>query len=76
MLDTSPVPRLREASHSDLELQLIRVYLKEKGYARQDLLNLPEEEMRQILGQAYRYATLKLAEIESRAQFKKKIRFE
>jgi hypothetical protein len=76
MLDTSPVPNLQTAPHSALTLQLIRVYLKEEGYTRQDLLNLPEKKAHQIMGQAYRYAALKLAEIESRAKFKQKIRFE
>ena len=76
MLHTSPVPNLQGAPHSDLEVQLIRAFLKERGYTRKDLLNLPEEKMRQIMGQAYRHAALKLAEIESRAQFKQKIRYE
>jgi hypothetical protein len=76
MLDTSPVPNLQSAPHSVIALQLIRAYLKEEGYSRQNLLNLPEEKAHQIMGQAYRYSALKLAEIESRAKFKQKIRFE
>ncbi|MCJ7700351.1 MAG: hypothetical protein MUO62_02105 [Anaerolineales bacterium] len=50
--------------------------LRDKGFSRQDLLKLPKDDANALLGQARRYATLKLAEIEARARFRHKIRFE
>lgn len=71
----NPIPILRRMPHSELEWQFITDYLKEKGYSRQDLRNLPKEEAHQLRIGASRYASSKLAEIESRAQFKRKIQF-
>ena len=71
-----PIPIMRKMHHSGLEWQLITDYLKEKGYSRRDLRNLPEDEAHRLRIEACKYASLKLAEVESRAQFKKKIQFE
>lgn len=40
----NPIPFLRKMPHSELEWQLITDYLKLKGYSRQDLRNLSEDE--------------------------------
>jgi len=68
-----PIPIMRRMPHSELEWQLITDYLKEKGYSRQDLRNLPEDEAQRLRSKACQYASLKLAEVESRAQFNRKI---
>ena len=72
---THPIPIMRRMPHSELEWQLITDYLKEKGYSRNDLRNLPENEAYHLRVEACRYASLKLAEIEARSQFRRKIQF-
>jgi DNA-binding transcriptional MerR regulator len=59
---------------SALERLFIEEYLREKGYCIEELKELPEEEARQIMSEACKYASLKLAEVESRAQFRERIR--
>ena len=71
-----PIPIARRTPHSELEWQLITDYLKKKGYSRNDLRNLPENETYRLRVKACRYASLKLAEIESRSKFLRKIKFE
>lgn len=71
-----PIPILRRMPHSELEWQLITNFLKEKGYSRQDLKNMPEDEAHRLRVEACRYASLKLAEIESRSKFMRKIHFD
>jgi hypothetical protein len=57
-----------------LEMMFIDEYLKSKGYhSLKDMCHLPEAEAKTIMMQACKYASLKLAEIESRAQFRKEI---
>ena len=70
-----PIPIMRRMPHSELEWQLITDYLKEKGYSRNDLRNLSEDEAHRLRVEACRYASLKLAEIEARSQFLQKIHF-
>ena len=65
-----------KAPQSPLERQLINDYLKSKGYTRQDLLTLPLEQARALMTEACTYASLKLAEVEARSQFSKKIHFD
>ncbi len=65
---------LPEGPQSALERRFIKEYLHEKGYQLKDLKNLPSEDSKLLLTEACRYASLKLAEVESRAQFKKDIR--
>jgi hypothetical protein len=59
---------------STLERRLIREYLQDKGYSLEDLRRMPKEEARHLLEDACKYASLKLAEVESRAQFREEIR--
>lgn len=63
-----------EGPQSALERRLIREYLRGKGYRLEDLRRLPKEEAKQLMRQACMYASLKLAEIESKAQFREDIR--
>ena len=59
-----------------LEQQLISDYLHTKGYTRKDLVTLPTEQVRQLMTEACAYASLRLAEINARSQFQRKIHFE
>lgn len=63
-----------EGPQSALEKNLIRSYLEEKGYKPEDLKQLPQEEARQLMLEACRYASFKLAEVESRAHMRHEIR--
>lgn len=73
---TTPVREIAHAPLSSLERQLIDDYLLRKGYTRQELLLLPAEQARRIMTAACMAASLKLAEIEARTQFRHKIRYE
>jgi hypothetical protein len=64
-----------EGPQSALERKLIEEYLSEKGYHLSDLQALPEREARRLMREACRYASLKLAEVESRAQLRKEIHY-
>jgi hypothetical protein len=64
-----------EGPQSALEQKLIEEYLSEKGYHLSDLQALPEREARRLMREACRYASLKLAEVESRAQLRKEIHY-
>ncbi len=75
MFDTS-LKNAVKAPQSPLEQQLINDYLHSKGYTRQDLLTLPIEQVRQLMTEACTYASLRLAEIEARSQFRRKIHYE
>jgi hypothetical protein len=59
---------------SILERRLIREYLHNEGYSLEDLRKLPKEEARHLMEDACKYASLKLAEVESRALFREEIR--
>lgn len=59
---------------STLERRLIRQYLHNKGFSLKDLRDLPKEEARHLMEDACKYASLKLAEVEAKAQFREEIR--
>lgn len=63
-----------EGPQSILERRFIEEYLRDKGYRLEELKKLPEEEAKQLMSEACKYASLKLAEVESRAQFRERIR--
>lgn len=63
-----------DGPQSALERRLIKEYLRNKGYRIVDLRKLPKEQAKRLMVEACRYASLKLAEIESRAQFREDIR--
>ncbi len=56
-----------------LERKYINKFLHDKGYSIDKLLTLPASEARSLMIEACTFASLKLAEIESRAGFAKKI---
>jgi DNA-binding transcriptional MerR regulator len=58
---------------ADLEMMYIDEYLREKGYSMSDLSKLPEHETKQLMIEACRYVSLKLAELESRARLRREI---
>jgi hypothetical protein len=62
-----------EGPQSALEKNLIQEYLQEKGYTLEDLHQLPKEEAHRLMREACTYASLKLAEVESRARFREEI---
>lgn len=66
----------RVAAHptSILEQALITEFLLAKGYLRSELKDLPDQEARLLMIEACRHAALRLAEIEARAQFRRKIK--
>lgn len=76
MMVIYPIPFQGKSIHSALEKQLIQSYLLEKGYQRIDINKMPLHRSRELLAAASCYASLKLAEIESRSKFLKKIHFE
>ena len=63
-----------EGPQSVLERRLIKEYLHDKGYRLEELKKLPEEEAKQLMIDACKYASLKLAEIDSRAKVREEIR--
>jgi hypothetical protein len=63
-----------DGPQSVLERLFIREYLQDKGYRLEDLKRLPKEEAKQLMREACKSASLKLAEVESRAQFREDIR--
>lgn len=65
---------IARGSQSILERRYIIEFLHEKGYQLADLKNLPFYEGKQLMIEACRYASLKLAEVEARAQFRDEIR--
>ena len=58
---------------ADLELMYIAEYLREKGYSIRELNDLPETESTRLMTEASQYASLKLAELESRARLRNEI---
>jgi hypothetical protein len=66
--------KLAQGPQSSLEKRFIDAYLHGKGYRFEDLKKLPEEQAKQLMCEACKYASLKLAEVESRAQFRERIR--
>ncbi|NOH03444.1 MAG: hypothetical protein HND47_16535 [Chloroflexi bacterium] len=68
-----PVPGF-DGPQAPLEAMFLDEFLQSKGFSSiKDLYKLPEDEAKKLLMEACRYASLKLAEIESRARFKKEI---
>jgi hypothetical protein len=66
-----------ESTQSQLEMMLIDEFLKEKGFGSiRELCHLPENQAKQLMIDACRFASTRLAEIESRAEFQQKIHYE
>ncbi|MEJ2353343.1 MAG: ZIP family metal transporter [Anaerolineales bacterium] len=63
-----------EDSQSILERALTAEYLLGQGYLMSDLKDLPPQLAKSLMREARRFAALRLAEIESGAKFRRKIR--
>jgi hypothetical protein len=59
-----------EGPQSSLERKYILEFLESKGVSIEILDQMPENEKEQLMREASRYASLKLAEVESRAKFR------
>lgn len=68
-----PGQNVAEYPDSTLERMLIGEYLLSKGYQLSDIQNLPAQELKDLMKEACSYAALKLAEIEARSKFRRKI---
>ena len=66
-------PAAVKGPEADLELMYIGEYLREKGYLIRELKELPETEAARLMAEASQYASLKLAELESRARLRTEI---
>jgi hypothetical protein len=64
----------KQGPESALERVLLEEYLTSKGYHLIDLNKLPEEKVKALMTEASRYASLKLAQVESTAHFREEIR--
>ena len=62
-----------EGPQSTLERNFIQEYLESKGYKLEDLRGLPEVKRELLMREACQFASLKLAEVESRAKFRQEI---
>ena len=61
---------------STLEKRYIQEYLESKGYHWDKLAALPATQIKDLMIAASRHASLKLAELEARKQFKDEIKFD
>lgn len=59
---------------SSMEMNFIEQYLSTQGYCINEIGNLSFPLARQLMAEASRYASLKLAELESKAVFRQKIK--
>ena len=66
--------QIPKGPQSALERRFIKEYLHEKGYQLEELNKLPSKESKQLMTDACRCASLKLAEMESKAKLRKEIR--
>mgnify|MGYP001314915485 CR=1 FL=1 len=65
-----------EGPESALERLLIDEYLKQQGISSiKELCNLPEDQAKSLMIEACRYASLKLAAVESSNRFQSDIHF-
>jgi hypothetical protein len=65
---------LKEGPHSAMERMLLEEYLHQNGCSLSDIDALPEEQAKSLMVEACKYASLKLAQVESTAHFREKIR--
>jgi hypothetical protein len=59
-----------EGPQSALERKYIQEYLQSQGASLEGLGKLPQDEQQRLMREASKYASLKLAEVESRAKFR------
>jgi DNA-binding transcriptional MerR regulator len=63
-------PEILEGPQSALERKYIQEFLANKGVNLENIGQLPREEQQRLMRAASKYASLKLAEVESRAKFR------
>ena len=68
-----PAPQGAEGPQSALERKYLLEYLESKGLNFENLAELPKDEQQNLMSEASKYASLKLAEVESRAKFRQDI---
>jgi hypothetical protein len=64
---------MSEGPQSALEKKLVEDYLQSKGYTREDLHKLPADQAKELMKEACMYASLKLAELQAKSQFREEI---
>jgi hypothetical protein len=64
---------MADGPQAQLEKMYIEEYLRGKGYDLHSVHTLPEAEAKQLMREACMYASARLAEVESRAQFRREI---
>jgi hypothetical protein len=64
---------VRDGPQAPLERVYIEEYLQGKGYDIVSVHDLPEDEFKRLMREACIYASTKLAEVESKARFRKDI---
>ncbi len=64
----------RDGPQARMEKALLEEYLQTRGYSFKDLGELPEEEAKSLMIKACKYASVKLAQVESAARFRETIR--
>lgn len=74
-MNAKPIENAEPANDPNaiLEKALIEEYLKEQGYSLEDLKKLPKEAAEKLMKEASQYASLKMEEIEARAQLVKEL---
>jgi len=65
---------MQEGTQSAMEKALLEEYLRSKGHSLADLKTMPPERAKALMIEACQYASLKLAQVESKAGFREKIR--
>jgi hypothetical protein len=69
-----PDQNVTECWDSTLERLFISEYLLSKGYQLSEITHLPKRKMKTLMKEACSYAALKLAEIEAKSEFRRKIK--
>lgn len=59
---------------SAMERRFLEEFLETRGQSLASLKALPDEQARRLMTEACRYASLKLAQVESKAHFRESIR--
>ena len=65
---------VKEGPQSAMEKMLLEEFLRGKGYSLTDLNTLPQAQVKALMSEACQYASLRLAQVESTAHFREKIR--
>lgn len=64
---------VKKGPQSVLETMLLEEYLHGKGYSLSDMHLLPSEQANNLMKEACQYASLQLAQVESKAHFRDRV---